>query len=177
MHGPKIVNFAIEDDEIATRTRCHRLRTGFGKIENREPAMGEADAPAQFQDRRSRIGPAMMQRIPHLIEHPLRFGLKPARKINEASNSAHRGIVDRALPHSREIMGIRSELKVGACEGRETATLVAILPCPKQLLQSGALSREPPERLRSRKWSANHRGIREYALPRSHGWPPSFRSD
>ncbi len=114
--------------------------------------MTEADASSGLKQGSAGVWPAMMQRIPHLVEHTPRIGLKPAGEVNEASNSAHRTNVNGPRTHARGILGIGIELRVsklrvtgsGGSHGDHSRTAVLNFTLRPQF---GFAFRAPPEQL------------------------------
>src|SRR5688500_15879457 len=61
-----IVDFAVEDDDVAAAVRNHRLVAGRRQVDNREPAKAEGDAALAIDPRRRMVRSAMAGAAVHL---------------------------------------------------------------------------------------------------------------
>ena len=62
----EIVDLAVERDDKAAVGRCHRLVTGLGKVDDRQPRKAEARAP--FAPAALVVGPAVMQSLDRILD-------------------------------------------------------------------------------------------------------------
>jgi len=87
--GLVVVDFAVEDDAERAVIGSHRLRARLGGVDDRQPAMGEADAPIGRNPRAGAVGTAHAHRVSDFDELPLVNGRRTRAVGKDCNDTAH----------------------------------------------------------------------------------------
>ncbi len=84
-----VVDFAVEDDDVATARGCHRLSAVHRQVDDREPPVAERDAGLRIDPDPLPVRPAMREACRHPREGAARCLLIEGDAIQKAVDSAH----------------------------------------------------------------------------------------
>jgi len=84
-----VVDFAVEDHDVAAARGCHRLSAVYRQVDDREPPVAERDAGFRVDPDPLPVRPAMREACRHARERAARCLLIEGDAVQKAVDSAH----------------------------------------------------------------------------------------
>ena len=100
--GLEIVDFAVEDDHVASAGGLHRLMAGGREVDDRQPAKADSHARCLVDPGSAVVGSPMVQGLRHALDGGTeRRSVGLSLQVEKASDTAHsmtpRSVVSTAL--------------------------------------------------------------------------------